>query len=147
MPNLSITQIKSSSIESKQITNETVASVMLIHTLLADNKIKDAEGEIEATKSLAKKSQNTLLRLQFDLAFARVLLLSGRPEMSRQQSAKVLKQARDHAFVGVELETLCSRNWSKRGHDSVAQMELAELENNARRKGFGLVVRKVNSAR
>jgi len=42
---------------------------------------------------------------------------------------------------------LLAESEKKVGHDSVAQMELAELENNARSKGFGLVVRKVNSAR
>jgi hypothetical protein len=36
--------------------------------------------EVEATKSLAVQSQNHLARLQFDLAFARVLLTSDQPE-------------------------------------------------------------------
>ena len=131
------------------IDDELAASVMLIHALLAENKPGEAEKEIEAARALAKQSQNGLVRLQFDLAAARVLLSSERPELSRLQSEKVLRDAREHGFVGVQFEArLVLAEWEKKtGHDAAARIELAALESSARSKGFGLMARKAAAAR
>ena len=96
-----------------------------------------------------RQSQNRLVRFQYDLAFARVLLGSEQPKLSRPQSEKVLRDAREHGFVGVEFEArLVLAEWEKKtGHDSAARIELAALESSARSKGFGLVARKAAAAR
>lgn len=131
------------------IDDELAASVTLIHALLAQNKPGDAAKEIEAARALAQQSQNGLVRLQFDLAVARVLLSSERPELSRPQSEKVLRDAREHGFVGVQFEArLALAEWEKKtGHDAAARIELAALESSARSKGFGLMARKAAAAR
>jgi hypothetical protein len=94
-------------------------------------------------------SRSGLVRLQFDLAVARVLLSSERPELSRPQSEKVLRDAREHGFVGVQFEArLALAQWEKKtGHDAAARNELAALEYSARSKGFGLIARKAAAAR
>ena len=129
--------------------DELAASVMLTRALLAEGKQEDARKEIEAAKALATGSQNRLVRFQYDLAFARVLLSSEQPKLSRPQSEKVLRDAREQGFVGIELEArLVLAEWEKKtGHDSAARIELAALESSARSKGFGLVARKAAAAR
>jgi DNA-binding winged helix-turn-helix (wHTH) protein/tetratricopeptide (TPR) repeat protein len=131
------------------IDDELAASVMLIQALLEENKPGDAEKEIEPARALAKQSQNGIVRLQFDLAVARVLLSSERPELSRPQSEKVLRDAREHGFVGVQFEArLALAEWRKKtGHDAAARIELAALESSARSKGFGLMARKAAAVR
>ena len=96
MPRRRCGNAKNSSIGSGQPTR-LAANVMLIRALLAENKTGDAEKEIEAARELARQSQNGLVRLQFD-GRARVLLSSERPELSRPQSEKVLRDAREHGF-------------------------------------------------
>ena len=146
MPNLRYASAKSSSIESKQLTTKWLPGHADPCTARGQ-QVKDAESEIEATKSLAKKSQNTLLRLQFDLAFARVLLLSGRPEMSRQQSAKVLKRRatsiRGPSSKPVSSGRIGEENWTRRGRAK----RIGCVENSVRSKGFGLIARKAAAAR
>ena len=133
----------------KATDDELAASAMLARALLAQGKQEDARRELEAAKSLAAGSQNRLARFQYDLAFASVLLNSERPELSRPQSEKVLRDAREHGFVGVEFQArlMLAEGQKKSGHDSAARTELAALESNARSKGFGLIARKAAAAR
>ena len=145
---LEIRRCKEQFHQEQAIDDELTAGVMLAHALLAENKIEEARNEVESTRDLAKKSQNMLIRLQFDLEVARVLLSSERPDLSRQRSEEILRRAREHGFVGVEFEArLALADWQKKmGQDSAAHLELAALESNARSKGFGLVARKATDA-
>ena len=129
--------------------DELAASIMLTQALLAEGKHDDVKKEIEGAKPLAAQSQNRQLRLQFDLALARVLLTSERPELSRAQLEKILEEARKHGFVGTEFEArLLLAEWQKKsGHGAASQTELAELESSARSRGFGLVAGKAAAAR
>ena len=129
--------------------DELAASSMLTRALLAEGKLQDAKKEIDGAKALATQSQSRLARFQFDLAHARVLLTSEGLELSRAQVEEILGEARKRGFVGVEFEArLVLAEWEKKsGHDAAARAELAELENNARSRGFGLVVRQAAAAR
>jgi hypothetical protein len=51
--------------------DELSASIVLTEALLAPAKPVDAKRELDTTEMLAKKSQNSLARLQFALASAR----------------------------------------------------------------------------
>jgi eukaryotic-like serine/threonine-protein kinase len=128
----------------QQADDELTASVVLTQALLAEGKHADAQKEVDAARSLASQSQNRLARLQFDLAFARVLLTSDQPELSRVQLAKILKDARAHGFAGIEFEArlALAELEKKSGHDAASRTELIALESSARSKGFGLVARK-----
>jgi ATP/maltotriose-dependent transcriptional regulator MalT len=128
----------------QQTDDELTASVVLTQALLAQGKHADAQKEVEATRALAGQSQNHLARLQFDLAFARVLLTSDQPELSRAQLEKILKDAREHSFAGVEFEArlALAELEKKSGHGAASRTELTALESSARSKGFGLMARK-----
>ncbi len=96
-----------------------------------------------------RQSQNGLVRLQFDLAACARPPQFGAARIVRPQSEKVLREAREHGFVGVEFEArLALAEWEKKtGHDAAARNELAALEYSARSKGFGLIARKAAAAR
>jgi hypothetical protein len=87
--------------------------------------------------------------LQFELAWACVLLSSERPELSRPQSLQVLRGACEPGFVGVEFEArLLLAEWEKKQDTNRRRdANLAALESSARSKGFGLVARKAATAR
>ena len=78
-----------------------------------------------------------------------MLLASDHPESSRVQLEKILKDARDHGFAGVEFEArlALAELEKKSGHVSASRTELAALESSARSKGFGLVARKAAATR
>jgi ATP/maltotriose-dependent transcriptional regulator MalT len=133
----------------QQADDELAASVGLTLALLAEGRQADARKEIEGSQALAVKSQNLLYRLQYELAFARVLLASDHAELARPRLQQALRQARAHGFRGVELEaTLSAAELEKRsGHAAMAREQLASLESAARGKGFVLVARKAAAAR
>jgi hypothetical protein len=90
-----------------------------------------------------------LVRLQHELATARVLLVSDHAETARPVLAKVLQDARQHNLVGVELEAMLMQAdlEQRSAHIALAQQQLATLERMARDKGFGLIARKAASLR
>jgi eukaryotic-like serine/threonine-protein kinase len=145
----SLRQWKEQFQEERQADDELAASAGLIEALLAQGKQSDARIEMERSQGLAATSQNILERLRFELASARVLLASDHPESAKHPLEQVLKEARDHGLVGVELEAmLTAAELEKRsGHSAIAQQQLASLERTARDKGFGLVARKAAAAR
>jgi eukaryotic-like serine/threonine-protein kinase len=133
----------------RQADDELASSVGLTVALLAEGRQADAQKEIEGSKDLAAKSQNLLYRLQYELTFARVLLVSEHPELSKPRLQQILRQARAHSFAGMELEAMLAvAELEKRsGHTALAREQLASLENAARGKGYVLIARKAAAAR
>jgi DNA-binding winged helix-turn-helix (wHTH) protein/TolB-like protein len=133
----------------RQADDELAASVGLTLALLAEGRQADAQKESEGAKELAVKSQNLLYRLQYELTFARVLLASEHPELSKPRLQQILRQARAHGFAGMELEALLATAELEKlsGHVALAREHLASLEKAARGKGFVLVARKAAAAR
>jgi tetratricopeptide (TPR) repeat protein len=133
----------------QQADDELAASIGITEALLARGKEADAQKEIAGSQELASRSQNLLARLQYDLAYTRVLLASDHPETSKPRLERVLREARAHGFAGIELEAmLAAAELEKRsGHTALAQTQLASLERAARDKGFALVARKAAAAR
>jgi len=130
----------------KQADDELTASTVLIEALLSQNKPGDAQEEMEAAQPLATKSQNELLRLRFALVSARMLLVLEHPESSRKLLDQVAQGAREHGFVGLELEDrlAIAELTSKTGNVALAREKLAALERAARAKGFGLIAAKAS---
>jgi hypothetical protein len=83
------------------------------------------------------------------LASARTLIASGRNELSRQLLTEIARDAREHGFVGVELENrfLLAQLARNTGHLAEAQEQLFSLEKAARTRGFGLIAGKAETAR
>ena len=133
--------------EEGQADDELAASIALVRALLAQGRERDAQVETQQSQSLAAKSQNLAASLQYELVAARVLIASDHPEKATPALDKVLKAARSHGLVGLELETrLAAAELEKRiGHGATAQTQLALLQRTARAQGFGLLARKAGA--
>lgn len=129
--------------QQQQADDELRASGILVESLLAEGKLGDAQHAVEASASLAAKSENALSRLEFHLAAARVLLEGEHPASARPSLEHILLEARSHGFVGAELEArlALAELARKTQHGPAAQTQLSSLEELARAKGFGLIQR------
>ena len=90
--------------EEQQADDELNASIVLIDALLTQGKQGEARKEMEAAQRLGKESQNRLLRLQFELASARILDAE-RPEAAGPLLNSVNRDARRYRFASLEFET------------------------------------------
>jgi eukaryotic-like serine/threonine-protein kinase len=135
--------------QERQTDDELAASTRLIEASLAQGKQSSAQAEMEQSQDLAAKSQNLLFRLQYELAAARVLLASSRPETTKPRLDRILRDARAHRLVGIEYEAmLAAAELEKQtGRTALALGQLASLERITRDKGFGLLARKAAAAR
>ena len=135
--------------QAQESDDELTAAAALIETLLAQNNESSAKNEAERFNLMATKSQNRLVRVQFDVASAHVALASDRPESSRIRFSQIQKTAHDHGLVAFEFEARLALaeldKKSGRLHESQAQA--ASLENAARQKGFGLIAREAAALR
>lgn len=132
--------------QDQEADDELAASVALVNAFLGQGKSSEAAKEVEDAKSLAAKSVNELIRLQFDIVSARVESGSGDLESSRRQLQSALQKARSHHLFGLELETrLALAELNRRsGKKVAAQADLLSLEDAARSKGFGLIAAKAS---
>ena len=135
--------------QNQQADDEFSAGTVLIAALVSEGKLGDAAAQVDAQKPLAAKSANELLRLQFDLAAARLKLASDHPESSRKELESALRNAAVHQFLEVQFEArLALAQLEKKVHrDSVSKADLLALEGDAHRKGFGLIATKASSVR
>ncbi|MGC2256807.1 MAG: hypothetical protein WA594_00790, partial [Candidatus Sulfotelmatobacter sp.] len=135
--------------QDQQADDELADSIVLIDSLLAESKLPEAESEAGQAKSLADKSANTLLRLQFEMISGRVQDLSGHFTAASTQLQKTLQSAHSHQLIELEFETRLAmaelRN--KEGYSAAARAESLSLENAAGKNGFGLIASKARSFR
>src|SRR6202021_3747080 len=130
-----------------QTDDELEAGVVLVRTLLAQNKIADAQKELDEIHVLAEKSQNRFARLQFEITSARVRLTSIHPESARPQLKRTLREARSREFVGIEFEArLALSELAKKSRSlAPARYPFLSLQRAAHAKGFDLIPRKAAS--
>ena len=135
--------------QNQQADDELSARVALINAFLAERKNSEAAKEAADAGELARKSLNELIRLQFDLASARVELASGHLEASRTQLQKILQRARVHHLLESEFETRLTIAGLKRtsGKEASARADLLTLEHATRAKGFVLLANKALAMR
>ncbi len=121
----------------------------LMETWLSEGNFAAAEKERKDGQTLAAKSTNQLLKLQFDLVSARVLLADGDTASANTLLQRTLQSARAHHLVGIELKTQLALAELKKklGQTVEAQADLVALEKLARGKGFGLIAAKALSIR
>jgi eukaryotic-like serine/threonine-protein kinase len=129
--------------QEQQADDELLASAVLIDALLAEGKINDAQQEADASSSLAAKCQNIVYRLEFALASARVLVVGEHFERARTPLEHILREARAHGLVGIELKArlAVAQLAQKSKNNASAKTELSLLMESARAKGFGLILR------
>jgi ATP/maltotriose-dependent transcriptional regulator MalT len=132
--------------QDQEADDEFAARVALVNGFLAEKKYAEAAREADGAKSLAAKSVNELIRLQFDLVAARVESVSGNVQSSRPQLQSTLQKARSHHLLGLEFETrlALAELGKKTGDRGAAQADLLSLEKAARGKDFGLIAAKAS---
>ncbi len=130
--------------QEQQADDELTAYFVLIHGLLAQDKVAEAKLELEHAAPLSAKSQNYLARLQFDWASALALVASGDAQAARRMLGRTLKQAREHGYVSMQFDCrlVIAELEKKSGNTAAAQAQLNALEKDANAKGFGLIARK-----
>jgi DNA-binding winged helix-turn-helix (wHTH) protein/tetratricopeptide (TPR) repeat protein len=135
--------------QEQQADDELAAATVLVGALLAQGKQAEASKEVESAVQLAAKSQNTMVRLQFDLVSAGVALASNKPESARTPIRQTLAEARKHGYVGIEFDAslALAKLELKSGQVAAARTQLSALEKSARSKGFGLIAGKAAAAR
>jgi DNA-binding winged helix-turn-helix (wHTH) protein/tetratricopeptide (TPR) repeat protein len=145
----SLRQWKQQFHEEREADDELATSGALARALLAQGKEGEALREMKSSQNLADKSQNLLVRLQYELQSARVLLASDHREAARAGLARVSREAGKHGFLGVELEAMLSSAEleEKLQHKEQAQRQMALVEHLARDKGFGLIALKAAALR
>ena len=129
--------------EDREADDELTARTVLIEALVAQGKQGAAQKETEAAQPLGDHSQNRFLRLQFELASARVLMGTDHPEMAGPRFHQLAHDAHGSGFAGLELANeLALAEFDKTKHATEAQMRLRDLQKSASSKGFGLIARK-----
>jgi eukaryotic-like serine/threonine-protein kinase len=131
----------------RQADDELAAGIALIQALQSQGKNPQAREEADRMRSLAAKSENRLVRLQFAVAYARTETTLGHTEASRRQLEQAVKDARNRHFLRVELDARLAVAQLNRqsGDTTVAKAQLASLQTDARKHGFTLVAQKAAS--
>lgn len=133
--------------QDQQADDELAAAIALIEALLAESKLPEAEAEVREVESLAGKSANTLLRLQFEMMSGRVQGRLGHFPAASAQLQKTLQQAHSHQLLELEFETrlAMAELRAKSGQSDAARTESLRLENAASKNGFLLIAGKARS--
>jgi ATP/maltotriose-dependent transcriptional regulator MalT len=112
------------------------AHAVLAQALLAQGKLNPARKEIATGKPLAAKTQQRLLRLQFEIAAAEVLAASGKPEDFQAATSSldaVIKEAEKKGIRGplYEARLALGKAEMQHGHKENGRARLAEVEKDA----------------
>jgi tetratricopeptide (TPR) repeat protein len=127
------------------------AHAILAQALLAQGKMNLAQKEIAMGKPLAAKTQQRVLRSQFEIAAAEVLAASGKPADLQAVTASlkaVIQEAEKKGILGVlyEARLALGKAEMKHGNKEDGHARLAEVERDASASGFVLIRRKAATA-
>ncbi len=127
--------------------DEITAQALLARGLLATGKPSDAQKELESARSLAAKTHNRLVALDFAITEARVLAALGKTAEANKVLAPALADARTRGLVRFELEARLAAAEIELNSGSAADAakNLAALEKDATSKGYVLVAQKAGS--
>ena len=127
------------------------AHAVLAQALLAQGKLKPAGSEIALGKPLAAKTQQRLLRLQFEIAAAEVLTASGKPADFQAATASlkaVIQEAEKKGIRGplYEARLALGKAEMQHGNKEDGRARLADVEKEAGASGFVLIRKKAATA-
>jgi serine/threonine protein kinase/tetratricopeptide (TPR) repeat protein len=127
--------------------DEITAHTMLARSLLAIGKKSDALKELESSRSLAAKTQNRLVALDFAITEARVLAALGRAAEANKVLTPALADARARGLVRYEFEARLAAAEIELKSDATAEAvkNLRAIEKDAAAKGYVLVARKAGA--
>jgi serine/threonine protein kinase/tetratricopeptide (TPR) repeat protein len=127
------------------------AHAVLAQALLAQGKLNPARREIVTGKPLAAKTQQRLLRLQFEIAAAEVLAASGKPAdfQAATTSLKAVIQEAEKKGIRAplyEARLALGKAEMQHGNKEDGRARLAEVEKDAGASGFVLIRKKAATA-
>lgn len=127
--------------------DEISAHALLARALLATEKPRDALKEVDSARGIAAKTQNRLVRMDFEIAEARVLYAGGKSAEAREIVEPVRADAKRLDLVRYELEArlILAEIDIKSGNASVGREQLTTLEREATTKGYLLIARKTKA--
>jgi tetratricopeptide (TPR) repeat protein len=128
---------------------ETLAHLLLVRVLLAQQNPAAAQTELEAAQRLSAKTENKIARLDLDITSARVQAALGKSAEALNNLAIVRQKAVRGGLLGVGLEArLASGEIALHTKNSASgRLALETLQKDAQAKGFGLIARDAAAAR
>jgi DNA-binding winged helix-turn-helix (wHTH) protein/tetratricopeptide (TPR) repeat protein len=122
----------------------------LAHALLAESKIPAAKEALQHARSLAAKSQNPEIRWQAAIAAAHIenaekhVAHSATETATRKELAAIISKSRELGYQGIELDArlALAETEIKEGQVTAGRAHLADIEVDAKAKGYTLVARK-----
>ncbi len=123
------------------------AHAVLADALLAQGKLDAARKEIAAGKPLAARTQQRLVRLQFEIAAAEVQAASGKPadlQAATVSLNRVIGEAEKNGILATlyEARIALGNAQVKFGNKEEGRALLTAVEKDAVEKGFVLISRK-----
>jgi tetratricopeptide (TPR) repeat protein len=133
----------------KDLDKETMAYSTLAQSLLVQGKQSDAEQAITQADELLLKGQNRAVRFFVAVTEAEVLAALGNLTEARRKTMPMIDSAKKYGFAEYELEGLLvlAQVEIRSHHISVGRSQLENVERDARKKDFGLIVGKITATR
>jgi len=130
--------------------DEAEAYALLAEALAAEDKQPEAMAAVGRARQLQSASTNFALRFIVSIAQARVTIKSAGAEIakSRDELRPTLLEAIRHGYMGLayEMRLALGELDMKSGDSQKGRADLSALADEARAKGFGLIVRKAQAA-
>ena len=128
--------------------DEGAAHIVLIRTLLAENRRPQAAEAVKTAAPVISTSHDRMVRLRFAIAEARVMAAdASQVATARISLSRTIAEAKKGGLFGCELDAQLALAQAEfvAGRESVARAQLASIEKNARAKGFVLLAHKAHT--
>jgi tetratricopeptide (TPR) repeat protein len=131
----------------KRADAEIDANALLLQVLLEQGRLSDAQQALQSMKGLVGSTQSTYVRMEVDLAAARVQLAAHRYDDAARSLPAMIAEARRLKAVGYEYEArlMLGEIEMKRGQTDLGRARLTALQKEALAKGFLPLARKAEA--
>jgi ATP/maltotriose-dependent transcriptional regulator MalT len=124
-----------------------IGHTVLARSLLAGGNIEEAGKEISAVGELAAKTQNAVVRLQYEIDASRIRAQSGHRSQAEATLNSVRSQASKAGMISYKLESCLALGEIKMKAAEIAagRTDLASLKRDANARGYVLIARKAEA--
>jgi eukaryotic-like serine/threonine-protein kinase len=128
----------------QQLDDEISAGTALAEAMLAQDKLSEASDDVDAMATLASKTQNKTIRLEFQLTYARVLLRTAKDKQALALLEQVSAESHKSGFAIFvwEEELLHAELLLRTGRAPEGKQELLALQKTTHQNGFELLTNK-----
>ena len=124
-----------------------IGHTVLARSLLAAGNIEEAGKEISAVGELAAKTQNAVVRLQYEIDASRIRAQSGHRSQAEATLNSVRSQASKAGMISYKLESCLALGEikMKAAEIDAGRTDLASLKRDANARGYVLIARKAEA--